>query len=334
MALVGAIGHQADGGQPEQRSSAQPRAAVEAILDLLSLHQIVALGEGPHNNQQGHAFRLSLIRQPRFAEIVDDVVVEAGNARYQPLMDRYISGEDVPYQTLRRVWEDTTVPGTVWDKPMYHELYAAIRELNRARSSTRRLRVLLGDPPIDWALIRSAEQLNQFFPQRSRHAAAVIQREVLSKNRSALVIYGDGHLQGRGMPDSNSLLNVLERTPGLHVFNISNSFADLRKLQSGVEKWSVPSLVMVKGTNIGAQPYAAFYPIPAAAGWNLLRMEQQFDAVLYLGGPAALSMNPLPKSLCDDRTYMKMRLGRLALSASDVNRDPGVGLRKHFGRPT
>jgi hypothetical protein len=57
---------------------------------------VVALVEGAHANEQGHAFRLSLIRDPRFRETVDDIVVEFGNARYQNLMDRFIRGEDVP----------------------------------------------------------------------------------------------------------------------------------------------------------------------------------------------------------------------------------------------
>ena len=68
-----------------QNSPARPAVALEpisAILDAFKTHQIVALGEGAHGNEQGHAFRLSLIRDPRFAAIVNDIVVESGNAIY------------------------------------------------------------------------------------------------------------------------------------------------------------------------------------------------------------------------------------------------------------
>lgn len=82
------------------QETATPRPAVPiepiaAIIDAFRTHNVVALGE-PHGNEQGHAFRLALIRDPRFAATVNDIVVECGNARYQDLMDRFIRGEDVP----------------------------------------------------------------------------------------------------------------------------------------------------------------------------------------------------------------------------------------------
>jgi hypothetical protein len=44
---------------------------------------IVALAEGGHGNEQAHAFRLALIRDPRFPSVVNDLVGECGKARYQ-----------------------------------------------------------------------------------------------------------------------------------------------------------------------------------------------------------------------------------------------------------
>src|SRR6266850_6986735 len=57
-------------------SGATPRPAVPiepiaAILDAFRSHQVVALGEVDHGNEQGHAFRLSLIRDPGFANTVN-----------------------------------------------------------------------------------------------------------------------------------------------------------------------------------------------------------------------------------------------------------------------
>jgi hypothetical protein len=76
---------------------AVPVDPITGILDAFQSHNVVALGEGLHGNAQGHAFRLALIRDPRFPTIVDDIVVEFGNARYQALMDRFVQGEEVPY---------------------------------------------------------------------------------------------------------------------------------------------------------------------------------------------------------------------------------------------
>ncbi len=43
--------------------------AISGILDAFRTHQIVALREGTHGNNQSHAVRLALIRDPRFATI-------------------------------------------------------------------------------------------------------------------------------------------------------------------------------------------------------------------------------------------------------------------------
>src|SRR5437762_2587950 len=81
--------------------TAVPVDAIAAIVEAFRTHPIVALVEGSHNNEPGYIFRLALIRDRRFAGTVNDIVVEAGNSRYQDVMDRFVGGEDVPYQVLR-----------------------------------------------------------------------------------------------------------------------------------------------------------------------------------------------------------------------------------------
>ena len=87
----------------------------------------MALGnEEFRGNEQCHAFRLSLIRDPRFTGAVNDIVVEFGNARYQDLMDRFVEGEEVPYESLRQVWLNTTQPVQEWAFPIYEEFFRAV----------------------------------------------------------------------------------------------------------------------------------------------------------------------------------------------------------------
>ena len=148
------------------RAAPAPREAVSAVLDLFEPYSVVALSEGPHNNQKGHEFRLALVRDPRFGRLVNDVVVEFGNSRYQTVMDRFTAGADIPYRELRQVWENTTIPGPLWDSPIYYEFFLAIRDVNRATGS--HIRVVLGDPPIDWASIRSADQINAYWRRGGR----------------------------------------------------------------------------------------------------------------------------------------------------------------------
>jgi hypothetical protein len=304
---------------------AVPLEPVSAILDLFKEYRLVGLGEGPHNNIEGHRFRLSLVRDPRFPTFVNDIVVESGSGRYQDVMDRYVNGEAVPHAQLRRAWEDTTIPNTVFDKPIYEEFYAAVREVNRRLPKEKRIRVLLGEPPIAWESVKGPADIERWWQQRDAHAVAVIKREVLAKNRRALIVYGDGHFQGRGFPQLSITVRV-ERD-GEKIFTISTSFVDLQRFQPAVAKWKAPSFARLKDTVIGAQFYARFYPMPPAPGWNTVLMQDQFDGILHMGTTRP-TMSMLPKRLCDDSAYMKMRLARLALVRNQRAR-PGDQLKQY-----
>jgi hypothetical protein len=109
------------------QSAAAPKPAIpldptRAILDAFRSHPVVALSE-PHGNEQAAAFRIALIRDGRFADVVNDIVVESGNSRYQEVVDRFVSGQSVPDDTLRLAWQDTTVANFVWDRPIYEECF-------------------------------------------------------------------------------------------------------------------------------------------------------------------------------------------------------------------
>ena len=192
-----------------------PIDPIEGILRQFESHDVVALSEGRHNNEQAHAFRLQLIRDPKFSEIVNDIVVESGNARYQSLIDRYMQGEPIPRDQLQHVWQDTTVANEVWDVPIYEEFFRAVRELNTGRPSIRRVRVLLGDPPIDWDRIKSRTEWLQWLGQRDSYPASLVEREVVAKHRKALIVYGEGHLMRRNvfwkLPDKADALQRFQR---------------------------------------------------------------------------------------------------------------------------
>src|SRR5262245_66161032 len=79
-----------------QTKPATPLDPIATVIDAFRTHDIVALGEGRHNNEQGYAFRLALLREPRFAMTVNDIVVESGSSTHQAVMDRFIRGESVP----------------------------------------------------------------------------------------------------------------------------------------------------------------------------------------------------------------------------------------------
>ena len=288
----------------------------------------------PHGNEQKHRFQLSLLRHPHFAAVVSDIVEECGNSRYQDVMDRFVRGEDVPYASLRRAWEDAIPVGTNCDLPMYEEFFRAVREVNLGLPSGRQLRVLLGEVPIDWDAVRSYADIVKWEEQRDEFTAALIQREVLARGRRALVLYGEMHAQRRNersnYDTADFLAGLLERDGRTKVFNIwpqlGSGKPDLSALQADAATWPVPSLARTRGTRLGALDFLSYYtsdgrlaiidgkprPIPREQ-WRPMRMEDQFDAILYLGPSFDMTFQRLSRERCADRAYMAMRLGRMAL---------------------
>src|SRR4051794_10773658 len=148
----------------------QPLDPIATMIDAFRTHAIVALDDD-HGEERCAAFRLSLIRDSRFPTVVNDIVVEFGNSRHQAVADAFVSGAPVSDDTLRAVWQDTTIPRPVWDRPVYEEFFTTVRLVNRNLSRERQLRVLLGDPPIDWNDVRTAEDLRAQSSGRSTFPA-------------------------------------------------------------------------------------------------------------------------------------------------------------------
>jgi hypothetical protein len=271
---------------------AVPTPPIQAVLDAFRSHALVALADS-HGNEQIQAVRLSLIRDPAFPAVVNDIVVEFGNARYQDVIDRFVRGGDVPDAALRQVWQNTTQQNAVWDRPIYEEFFRTVRTVNSSLPPDRQLRVLLGDPPVDWS--RGMEDAGTWTPQRDRYAAEVIEREVLAKQRRALVIYGGGHLFRMGQ----SLVSLLERNGRTRVFTITTpgepTFDLVKSLQPGVMSWPAPSIAKLEGTVL--QNRELIY----------------YDAFLYLGPPSSWTFSRLSSQLCSDKAYVQMRLERLAV---------------------
>jgi hypothetical protein len=293
--------------------NAQPKPAIPlepigAILDVFQTHPIIALDEGHHTNEQGADLRLKLLRDPRFPSVVNDIVVECGNALYQDVMDRFVTGEEVPYDTLKQAWQNTTQPHDVWDHVCYEEFFRAVRALNATLPQKQRLRVLLGDAPIDWSKVHSTKDFGEALGGRDSHAAGLIQRETLAKGRRALVVYGGMHLM-RGEPES--IVDQLERG-GTKVFTIwTNSFSDLELLQNDVHLWPEPGLFLLKDTVPGAADFNFFYPFGGPQADPKGRMDDRADAMLYLGHPLTFTGSPISPGLSMDEKYITMRISRI-----------------------
>src|SRR5262245_59162516 len=237
------------------QSPINPIEPIADILEAFKTRQIVGIPD-PHRNTATHAFLLSLIRDRRFPTVVDDVVVECGNARHQDVADRFVRGEDVPYETLRKIWLDTTQAQPACDTPQPEETLRTVRAVNASLRREQQIRVLLGDPPIRWDEVTTKEDHRKWIEMRDIFPAEVVQREVLAKHRKALIVYGVGRLW-RKNPQANfesaglaaSLVSILEETHAVKVFSVGLAL-NLEEERANVASWAAPSLVLLRGTDM------------------------------------------------------------------------------------
>jgi hypothetical protein len=168
-----------------------PQPAVPAILAAFDKYEVVAMPEA-HGLKDVDDFIFSLIRTPAFSEKVNDIAVECGNSLYQPILDRYIAGEAVPFTEVQKVWRNTTQPmcGT---SGFFEQFFPLVRAINQKLPPGKRLRVLAGDPPVDWDLVKSRQDMMKF-SDRNASIASVMEKEVFSKHRKALMLFGTFHL--------------------------------------------------------------------------------------------------------------------------------------------
>lgn len=176
---------------------------VPGILAAFESAQVVALGEN-HGHEEFHALLLRMLRDPGFIDTVDDVAVEWGNHLYQPVMDRFMSGENVPEDSLEMAWRNTVVsPNTVWDSPVYEAFFRGVRQINQGLPPEDRYRVLLADSPVDWSAVQSRADLAPFY-DRARAMADVIRRESVRQGRKVLFVAGGLHVERKPRVRRNS----------------------------------------------------------------------------------------------------------------------------------
>jgi hypothetical protein len=332
-ALALAIGAQA---LPPARPApaATPLEPVAAMVDAFKTHRVVAVTAG-HGEARGYAFMQLLIHDPRFVAATDDIVIEEGSARYQDVADRFVRGENVPMDSLRHVWRDTTQPGLGYDRE-WEEFFRTIRGVNATLPAAHKVRVLLGDPPIEWENVKTQEEHRRWIEMRDTFPADLIQREVIAKGRKALLTYGQMHFQRKNLNanyesegPAETIVSRLENKWGAKVFTIFT--ADVTALQPDAASWPTPALAIVRGTVLGAADFTVYYPseaigrFPIKDGkpdfanplprdqWKSLRAEDQFDAVLFMG-KAPFPRVDLDPARCADRTEFNEHLRRLEVS--------------------
>jgi hypothetical protein len=324
-----------------QSNSDEPKAieAVEELIKAFDRFPLVALGE-VHQSQTEHEFIAALIKHPAFANKVNDIVVEFGNAMYQPIMDRYIAGETVARTDLRQVWRNTTQPMMILDSPIYERFFGVVRAVNQNLPKQKQLRVLLGDPPIDWDAIKSRADLKPSMFDRDGHFVSVVENEVLAKGRKALLISGTGHLIRCCLSEVQGVTASVEKAhPGaVYVVMPHQGFGERNEeLEKRLASWPNPGLAHVKNTWLGDLSPGVGYPVsssimillpdggrvPYSSKFKGMKFQDMTDAYLYIGPKDSVIIDDtIPPEVQRDEEYQRELQRRRQLSGRQQMRAP------------
>jgi hypothetical protein len=266
------------------------------------------LGEG-HGNKQEYDWLRSLVSTPEFADRVDDIVMEFGNSRYQESVDRYARGDDIALDEVQGAWLDT-VASVGPPSPVYASLYKAVREANIGRKGKHQIRILCGDPNIDWKQVKEGKDILPYLKTREQSYAQVVKSEVLAKRHRALLIMGAFHflrhfdlMPARKQFDIEQELRAAGANPYLIVFG-TNTTGKPDDLDHRFDSWPVPVIVSLAGNWVGELP--AIPVVTEGHGPPLpLKLKDAADALLYLGPPSSLSTVQMSPSEIEGTPYGK-----------------------------
>jgi hypothetical protein len=188
-----------------------------------------------------------------------------------------------------------------------------VRALNQKLPAARRFRVLAGDSPVDWDQIKSMDDIIRLV-HRDESIASVMEKEVLSKHRKALMLFGSYHL----MHGTGSAVAMYEQNyPGVTfiVSTLGIYDTNVAKLtDSKFASWPIPALAHAKGTWLGALQLSDFLPpgsmIDKDCNYHhefppAMRkpIENFVDGFLYLGPQDLMRREKLPADIALDVDY-------------------------------
>jgi hypothetical protein len=328
----------------------KPENATAAVLRVFETHDIVMFGE-IHGNKQEYEWLRSLVATPEFADRVDDIVIEFGNSLYQKSVDRYVSGEDVPLEQVQRAWRNLV--GAIGPpSPVYASFYQTVRETNLKRRGKHQMRIVCGDPYIDWDKVKDREDIAPYLGNRDQWYTQVVKDEVLAKHHRALLIMGWGHFL-RGFPPGQRTPSIEQqlRSAGAKTYLIvagTNTAGGYDDPDHRFDSWSAPAMASLDEGWVGELPAM---PILSGGGIQLRpiapnsgptasaslppapKLKDVADALFYLGPRHKLTQVFMPRAELDGTAYGKEIARRLTIEGFATNFIPEKEEAPQFLRP-
>ena len=199
---------------------------LSSLIRAFDAVDVVALGEA-HARRVDSDLRIRLVNHPDFPKKVRVIVVEFANSLFQEVLDRYIQGDDVPLPELQQVWLTTFTGARGPVSSVYRDFLSAVRDVNRRLPASQRVRVLAGEPAIDWTRNPSPADRQRYNELRTDTPVSHL-RGAVKSGAKALVVYGSGHIwHGEGR-----ITVTAERDSAMKVF-VVDTLAPVSTSQSG-----------------------------------------------------------------------------------------------------
>src|SRR5437868_7181352 len=300
----------------------KPENATNTIVRAFKTHDIVMLGEF-HGNKQLYEWLRLLVATPAFADRVDDIVMEFGNSLYQKSVDEYVSGKDVPIEKVERAWRNT-VGGIGPPSPVTEWLYRAVREANIKRRGKHQMRILCGDPYIDWDKVQTMKDVNPYLAHRDDWYAQVVKDEVIARHHRALLIMGAMHfLRNNQIGPMRATIEPELQQAGAKTYLIiagTNTIGGYDDVDHRFDAWKAPAIAAATGW-LGELPVnpltsggvdSLIINMKDDSGKEIkkppfleLKLKDTADALLYLGPRDSLTVVEMTRAEMEGTPYDK-----------------------------
>ncbi|TCI03696.1 hypothetical protein EZV61_09125 [Corallincola luteus] len=312
--------HNPDLALSDDELTALRQAAIpadEGILSRFHDHTFVGLGDY-HFNEEFMSYATSLVVSDEFVSRAQTVIVEFGNAKFQPLLDSYIAGEQVSRGEMLNVLRGS-VFFTAWMPDVYADFFTAVRKANLSRPAHLQIKVVLAEQAFDWQQVKDSEQWQQAASNKVDGFFATVEK-VIKSQQKALLIFGAFHLLripegvSKALPDNELTLasRLLRHYPGA-----------LYSVWPMAQPEIIEALQPLSGKRlIDAQqpPFSAlrFIDLMPKARYRLGKIDSRnapvsalFDAMLYVGPTQRRTL--FPKAVIDERLWVDEMKRRVQL---------------------
>jgi hypothetical protein len=290
-----------------------PRDPISAINQAFETHQLVLLG-GPDGSVQQEQLVRTLLLSPQFSEAVSNITNPC-NSLYQPLVDRYLAGENISVEQLQPVWRNSLAIGPVADERA-EEWFTTVREVNQHLFVGRhKLRVVCTDGPVSWENVHSRADLDPFVPTRDQVFISIVKKEILAKHQKALLCMGSLHF--RRTDGKPSLIEQSLQEAGATTYVVlsgSNVVGSYEDRDPRFLQWKWPWMLPVQGTWLAQLPAK-----PLLLGGNASHahvdgaLAGTADAFLFLGPPDELTEYVPKRSALEGTPYGRETERRLRI---------------------